>query len=72
MLNYLNLPVYDRRLIYDFLQHQLTYEQHVKKFAACLDQLRFPAEYVEMYDSNAIYKYSFWIDRFGILPYSWI
>lgn len=67
MLDYLDLPFYERQLIYEFLQHQLAYEQHVKKFKACLDQLIYPADRIEYFDTNFMYKLQFWM-KLGLRP----
>ena len=42
MLDYLELPIYVRQNIYEFLRHQLAYEQHVKKFATTLNFIKNP------------------------------
>ena len=45
MLDYLNLPIYDRELIYTYLKYQLAYERHIKhfeKFKSTLDFIKNP------------------------------
>ena len=42
MLDYLDLPIYDRAQIFEFLQHQYAYEAHVKKFTSTLEFIKNP------------------------------
>ena len=45
MLDYLDLPIYDRELIYSLLKHQLAYEvymNHFTKFKSTLDFIKNP------------------------------
>ena len=45
MLNYLDLPIYDRELIYSYLKHQLAHEafvKHCEKFKSTLDFIKNP------------------------------
>ena len=67
MLDYLDLPIYDRELIYSFLKHQLAheaYEKHIKNFKPTLDFIKNPCyngkyfntqPYHERYSNNFIY-----------------
>ena len=72
MLNYLDLPIYDRELIYSFIQGQYYFEirsEHEKKFKPVLDWIKKPT-----YLSNNINNYSggyrsnhFYLERTGNL-----
>ena len=45
MHDYLELPIYDRNLIYTYLKHQLAHEaygKHVEKFKSTLDFIKNP------------------------------
>ena len=64
MLDYLELPIYDRELIYSYLKHQLAYEKHIKNFKPTLDFIKNPCyngkyfdtqPYISRFKNNLIY-----------------